>query len=83
LPRGPGFARGAGLAGRSACTACATRDWNLSVSPSAHGPVKAMVLDLDGAKAAELLCPLLEQPAGSVSIRDKLTAFAEAEGLQI
>jgi phosphotransferase system enzyme I (PtsP) len=55
----------------------------LSVTPSAHGPVKALLLDLDTAKAAELLHPLLERPAGSVSIREKLAAFAEAEGLQI
>ena len=55
----------------------------LSVTPSAYGPVKALLLELDSAKAAQLLCPLLEQPAGSVSVREKLTAFAEAEGLPI
>jgi phosphotransferase system enzyme I (PtsP) len=56
---------------------------SLSVTPSAYGPVKAMLLELDIGKAARLLNPLLEQAAGSVSIRETLTAFAEAEGLPI
>jgi phosphotransferase system enzyme I (PtsP) len=56
---------------------------SLSVTPSAHGPVKALLLDLDTEKAASLLCPLLERPAGAMSIREKLIAFAEAEGLQV
>jgi phosphotransferase system enzyme I (PtsP) len=56
---------------------------SLSVTPSAHGPVKALLLDLDGEKAASVLCPLLLRPAGSVSIREQLTSFAEAEGLQV
>jgi phosphotransferase system enzyme I (PtsP) len=56
---------------------------SLSVAPSAFGPIKALLLELDSEKAARLLCPLLEQPAGSVSIRQKLTAFAEAEGLPL
>jgi phosphotransferase system enzyme I (PtsP) len=55
----------------------------LSVTPSAHGPVKALLIELDSEKAAKLLCPLLACPAGSVSIREQLTAFAEAEGLQL
>jgi phosphotransferase system enzyme I (PtsP) len=42
-----------------------------------------MLLELDTAKASKLLCPLLEQAAGSISIRERLTAFAEAEGLPI
>jgi len=56
---------------------------SLSVTPSAYGPVKALLLELDSAKAAKLLDPLIEQPAGSVSIREKLAAFASAEGLPI
>jgi len=55
----------------------------LSVAPSAYGPVKAMLLELDAEKVAQVLCPLLEQPTGSVSIRETLTHFAEAEGLSI
>ena len=56
---------------------------SLSVTPSAYGPVKAMLLELDTAKASKLLYPLLEKAAGTVSIRETLTAFAEAEGLPI
>jgi phosphotransferase system enzyme I (PtsP) len=55
----------------------------LSVTPSAHGPVKALLIELDSEKAAKLLCTLLACPAGSVSIREQLTAFAVAEGLQL
>ena len=55
---------------------------SLSVSPSAVGPVKAMLLDLDAHKAEKLVCSLIERPANS-SIRDKLVAFAEAEGLPL
>jgi phosphotransferase system enzyme I (PtsP) len=56
---------------------------SLSLAPSAVGPVKAMLLDLDVQKAQALLHPLLERPSGSVSIRDHLLAFAQAEGLQL
>ncbi len=55
----------------------------LSITPSAIGPVKAMMLDLDAGKAEAVLRPLIESPAGSVRIRDRLEAFAAAEGLQI
>jgi phosphotransferase system enzyme I (PtsP) len=55
----------------------------LSLTPSALGAVKAMLLDLDLGKAAALLQPLVDSPASSVAIREKLTAFAEAEGLQL
>ncbi len=56
---------------------------SMSLSPSAVGPVKAMLLDLDLRKAEKAILPLLEQPVGSVSIRDKLESFAAAEGLQL
>jgi len=55
---------------------------SLSVSPSAVGPVKAMLLELDARKAEKLVCSLIERPASS-SIRDNLVAFAEAEGLPL
>jgi phosphotransferase system enzyme I (PtsP) len=55
----------------------------LSLSPSAVGPVKALLLDLDCGKAEAMLLPCLEQPVGSVSIRQKLEGFAAAEGLQL
>ncbi len=56
---------------------------SLSVTPSAVGPVKAMLLDLDAGEAGKLLNPLIDSPAGSTSIRDRLKAFAEAKGLQV
>ena len=56
---------------------------SLSLAPSAVGPVKAMLLDLNAGKAAALITPLIDGRTGSVSIREKLKAFAEAEGLQI
>jgi phosphotransferase system enzyme I (PtsP) len=45
--------------------------------------VKALLLDLDCGKAEAMLLPCLEQPVGSVSIRQKLEGFAAAEGLQL
>jgi phosphotransferase system enzyme I (PtsP) len=56
---------------------------SLSLTPSAVGPVKALILDLDAGKAAALLTPLLTSPAGSVRIRERLEAFAEEHGLQL
>jgi phosphotransferase system enzyme I (PtsP) len=56
---------------------------SLSLAPSAIGPVKALLLDLDCRKAADFLSPLLAKPAGSVPIRERLEAFAAAEGLQL
>jgi phosphotransferase system, enzyme I, PtsP len=54
---------------------------SLSLSATAHGPVKALILDLDARKAEAMMGPLLDAPAGKVSIRQRLTEFAEAEGL--
>ena len=56
---------------------------SLSLAPSAVGPVKAMLLDLDVAKAAAILTPLIDAPVTNVPIRPKLEAFAAAEGLQL
>jgi phosphotransferase system enzyme I (PtsP) len=56
---------------------------SLSLSPSGVGPVKAMLLDLDVAKAKVLVDGLIEKAEPGVSIREKLTAFAEAEGLAL
>jgi phosphotransferase system enzyme I (PtsP) len=56
---------------------------SLSLVPSAIGPVKAMLLELDAAKAAALLETLIGKSDGSGSIRDKLAAFAAAEGLPV
>src|SRR5712672_1612266 len=54
---------------------------SLSLVPSAVGPVKAMLLDLDAGKTEVLVSSLIARSDGSASIRDKLVAFAEAEGL--
>jgi phosphotransferase system enzyme I (PtsP) len=56
---------------------------SLSLTPSAVGPVKALLLDLDCRKTAAFLCPLIEKATGSVSIRGQLEAFAADNGLQI
>jgi phosphotransferase system enzyme I (PtsP) len=55
----------------------------LSLTPSAVGPVKAMLLDLEAGKASALLTPLLERTVGSIKVRDRLQDFAAAEGLQL
>ena len=56
---------------------------SLSLSATGHGPVKALVLDLDARKAEAVMMPLLDAPSGSVSIRQKLKEFAETEGLSL
>jgi len=55
----------------------------LSVTPSALGALKAMLLELDVKKAEAALRPLIDKPPKGTTIRDKLKAFAEAEGLQL
>jgi phosphotransferase system enzyme I (PtsP) len=56
---------------------------SLSLSPSAVGPVKALLMELDCRKGEEAILPFLAQPIGSVSIRHKLESFAAAEGLPL
>src|SRR3954451_15358906 len=56
---------------------------SMSLSPSAIGPVKAMLLDLNCRKGEEAILPLLDKPVGSVSIRENLEKFAAAERLQL
>jgi phosphotransferase system enzyme I (PtsP) len=56
---------------------------SMSLSPSAVGPVKATLIELDCKKGEAAILPLLAEPAGSVSIRHKLESFAAAEGLQL
>ncbi len=55
---------------------------SLSLTPSAVGPVKAMLLSVDAGKVAAFITPLIERPAGSVSIRQQLMKYAEQQGLQ-
>src|ERR1700757_2423348 len=54
---------------------------SFSLSPSAVGPVKAMLLDLNAGKAAALMQPLIDSPSGSLPIRERLKAFAAEQGL--
>jgi phosphotransferase system enzyme I (PtsP) len=56
---------------------------SLSLVPSAIGPVKAMLLETDAGKAEKLVNALITKPDGSTSVREKLAAFASAEGLPI
>jgi phosphotransferase system enzyme I (PtsP) len=67
--------------GALALTAIGYRSFSLS--PTAVGPVKAMLLELNAGKAATLIAPLIDSPAGSVPIRERLKAFAAEEGLQL
>jgi phosphotransferase system enzyme I (PtsP) len=55
----------------------------LSLAPSAVGPVKAMLLDLDAGKASAIMAALLDSPAGSVAIPERLKGFAGEQGLQL
>ena len=55
----------------------------LSLSPSALGAVKAMLLELDTKKAKAVLDPLVDAPSAGISVRARLQAFAEAEGLPL
>jgi phosphotransferase system enzyme I (PtsP) len=55
----------------------------LSVTPSALGAIKAMLLELDAKKVEAVLRPLIDNPPKGTTIRDKLKAFAEAEGLAL
>jgi len=54
-----------------------------SLAPSAVGPVKAMLLDLDCGKIADFLNPLIDKPARAAPIRAQLQKFAADSGLQL
>ena len=56
---------------------------SISLSASAVGPVKAMLLDLDIKKAAATIQPLLDGAGSKDSVRQRLESFAAAEGLQL
>ncbi|MBM3530117.1 MAG: phosphoenolpyruvate--protein phosphotransferase [Alphaproteobacteria bacterium] len=55
----------------------------LSLTPSALGPVKAMLLELDAKKAEAAVVPLLETASPSPNIRERLESFAASEGLPL
>src|SRR2546423_7994382 len=54
-----------------------------SLSPSAVGPVKAMLLELNARKAATLIEPLIEIPTGIQPIRERLKTFDAQQVLQV
>ncbi len=56
---------------------------SFSVTASAVGPVKALLLDLDCRKATAFLSPLIEGSNSSVPIWAKLEEFAAKAGLQL
>jgi phosphotransferase system, enzyme I, PtsP len=56
---------------------------SLSLTPSAVGPVKAMLLDLHCGKAATFLSTLIEKSSGGAPIRAQLEKFAAENGLQM
>jgi phosphotransferase system, enzyme I, PtsP len=56
---------------------------SLSLAPSAIGPVKAMLLELDDRKVSGLIDGLLAGPSADVPVREKLKEFAAAEGLTL
>jgi phosphotransferase system enzyme I (PtsP) len=55
----------------------------LSLTPTAMGPIKAMLLDVNCRDAAAFLNPLIEKPSAGDPIRRKLEGFAADNGLQI
>jgi len=56
---------------------------SLSLTPSAVGPVKAMLLELDCRKTAAFLSPLIEKWGGTMTIRAELEKFAADNALQV
>jgi len=54
----------------------------LSLSPSAIGPIKSLLLELDAGRAAELVDTLLDSAASRISVRDELAAITAVDGLQ-
>ena len=55
----------------------------LSMSPSAIGPVKAMVLALDAGEVTRFVADLLRRNDGRASIRADLEKFASARGVPV
>jgi len=56
---------------------------SLSMSPSAIGPVKSMILGVDLARVRDFLAELLATNDGAPSIRDKMRDFALAHDIPI
>jgi phosphotransferase system enzyme I (PtsP) len=56
---------------------------SLSMSPTALGPVKAMLLQLDAQAARTVLLAEMQRSAGGETLRPHLAAFAESHGVPI
>ena len=56
---------------------------SLSLTPSAVGPVKSMLLDLDAEKALASIGPLLDHSETGMTLRQRIESFASSENLQL
>ncbi len=56
---------------------------SLSMSPSAIGPVKAMIIELDLERARQCLAELMTNDEGRHSLREHLREFADANGVPL
>ncbi|MEI8144641.1 MAG: phosphoenolpyruvate--protein phosphotransferase [Alphaproteobacteria bacterium] len=55
----------------------------LSLSPAAMGPVKSAIRDMTLSRFREVLEPLVDKPKANVSVREKMKAFVEKEGITL
>jgi phosphotransferase system enzyme I (PtsP) len=56
---------------------------SLSLTPSAVGPVKSMLLELDAEKALAAIGPLLDHSETGMTLRQRVEQFAASENLQL
>jgi len=56
---------------------------SLSLTPSAVGPVKSMLLELDAEKALAAIGPLLDHSDAGMTLRQRVEQFAASENLQL
>jgi phosphotransferase system enzyme I (PtsP) len=56
---------------------------SLSLAPSAVGPVKSMLLELDAEKALAAIGPLLDHSETGMTLRQRVEQFAASENLQL
>jgi phosphotransferase system enzyme I (PtsP) len=56
---------------------------SLSLTPSAVGPVKSMLLELDAEKALAAIGPLLDHSETGMTLRQRIEQFAASENLQL
>jgi len=56
---------------------------HLSMAPANIGPVKAMILRLNAAEAADFIVELMERQSSAPSLRQEIRRFAEARGVPL